>query len=261
VIRSALRLAEKGLAVIPCMPADKRPACRHGVREATTDPAVIAEWWGYNPRYNIGIATGAISDVFVTDIDNKDDVNGEAELRKLEAAHGPLPATVEIITGGNGRQLYYKYPGARVRNSVGAIAPGIDIRGDGGFVVAPPSIHPNGRRYAWSIDSANVVATAPQWLIDAVTAPASGNSSSVALPASEWRDILQSQIADGTRNHTITRITGHLLVRRIDPIVTLAIVQSLNLTHCVPPLPAEEVEAIVASICARELRKRGDHGE
>jgi Bifunctional DNA primase/polymerase, N-terminal/Primase C terminal 1 (PriCT-1) len=254
VVRSALRLAEKGLAVIPCMPADKRPACRHGVREATTDPAIIAEWWGYNPRYNIGIATGAISGVFVTDIDNKDDVNGEAELRKLEAVHGPLPATVEIITGGNGRQLYYKYPGTAVRNSVGAIAPGIDIRGDGGFVVAPPSIHPNGRRYAWSIDSANALAAAPQWLIDAVTARPNGNA--VTLPASQWRDMLDGQIRDGTRNDTLTRITGHLLARHVDPIVVLAIVQSLNLTRCAPPLPAQDVETIVASICARELRKR-----
>jgi Bifunctional DNA primase/polymerase, N-terminal len=130
MIRTALRLAEKGLAVIPCMPADKRPACRHGVRDATTNPDLIAEWWRHNPGYNIGVATGAISGLFVTDVDSKDDVNGEAELRKLEAVHGPLPPTVETITG-TGRQLYFRHPGKPVRNSVGMIAPGIDIRGDG----------------------------------------------------------------------------------------------------------------------------------
>ena len=80
------------------------------------------------------------------DVDARHD--GPQSLARLEAAHGPLPETVECRTGGGGRHLYFAHPGVRVRNRVG-IVPGIDVRGDGGCVVAPPSIHPTGRSYAW----------------------------------------------------------------------------------------------------------------
>jgi hypothetical protein len=95
MLQTARALAEKGFAVFPCLPRDKRPATSHGVKDATTDPIEIESWWQHEPNYNIGIATGAISGVFVIDIDGAD---AEAELRKLEVQHGDLSPTVESIT-------------------------------------------------------------------------------------------------------------------------------------------------------------------
>ena len=107
MIGAALALAHKGLAIFPCLPKDKKPATRHGCKDATTDPDAILQWWCHEPRYNIAIATGQPSGIFVIDIDGLD---AECELRKLEAKHGALPATVEAITA-RGRHAYFKVAG------------------------------------------------------------------------------------------------------------------------------------------------------
>lgn len=119
MLQTARALAEKGMAIFPCRPRDKRPATLNGLNDATTDPIEIENWWHQNPNYNIAIATGAVSGIFVVDLDGAD---AEAELRKLEAQHGELPATVESITG-RGRHLFFKWPETPVRNSAGRIAP------------------------------------------------------------------------------------------------------------------------------------------
>jgi hypothetical protein len=99
-------------------------------------------------------------------------------LRKLEAEHGALPATVEAITG-HGRHLYFKMPGISVRNSESRIAPKIDVRGSGGYALCPPSLHPSGKRYAWSVDSAKAFAAAPDWLLARIA--------SAPTAAQRWR--------------------------------------------------------------------------
>src|SRR5262249_58094604 len=113
------------------------------------------------PAANIGVATGKPSGIFVVDVDG---VDAEAELRKLEAQHGALPPTIEVITA-RGRHVYFKMPAAPIRNSTGKLGPGLDIRATGGYVFAPPSIHPTGRRYPWSGDFANALAAAPAYLL------------------------------------------------------------------------------------------------
>jgi hypothetical protein len=248
MIKNARALAEKGLAIFPCLPRDKRPATPHGLKDATTDPIEIENWWHQNPNCNIAIATGAVSGVFVIDLDGAD---AEAELRKLEAQHGDLPATVESITG-RGRHLFFKCPEKLVRNSASKIATGIDVRATGGYVIAPPSIHPSGKRYCWSIDSAATFAAAPDWLLSIIAEPENGT----AAPASQWRELACNGVAEGQRNSSAARLTGYLLRRFIDPIVTLELVQSWNAVHCSPPLPADEIVAIVNSICGRELKRR-----
>src|SRR5215472_12062024 len=135
---AAQQLARRGLAVFPCLVARKEPATANGLHAATTDPIVITAWWRQQPNYNIGIATGAVSHIFVLDVDG---IDGEAELTKLEAKQGSLPATVEAITG-KGRHLYFKMPDCDLRNSASKLAPGIDVRANGGYVLSPPSRHP-----------------------------------------------------------------------------------------------------------------------
>ena len=244
---AALKLAERGLAVFPCRPQNKRPATAHGLKDATVDPRVIERWWHEND-YNIGVATGAISGMMVIDVDN---VEAEAELRKLETEHGALPATVEAITA-RGRHLFFKWPGQDIRNSAGKIAPGIDVRGNGGYVLAAPSLHPSGRRYAWSVDSASIFAEAPSWLLDMINGP----KDTTAGPAMAWNDVVRDGAGKGCRNDTLARLVGHLLHRRVDPLTTLEIALAVNYARFRPPLPRTEVTAIVDSIAAAELRRR-----
>jgi Bifunctional DNA primase/polymerase, N-terminal/Primase C terminal 1 (PriCT-1) len=254
VIQTALSLAYKGLAVFPCRPRDKRPATASGVKDATTNLDTIRQWWRRNPEFNIAVATGAISGVFVIDVDGPD---AEAELRKLEQEHGQLPPTVESITA-RGRHAFFKMPRSQVRNSVGRIAPGVDVRGDGGYVLAPRSIHPSGRPYAWSVDSAKEFASAPDWLISKVS-ESNSSCEKQASPA-EWSRLATEGADEGQRNYALTRLCGYLLRRYIDPFVALEMLQLWNAAHCRPPLPAGDVNRIVESIAGREINRRLGHG-
>jgi hypothetical protein len=250
----ALALARRGLHVFPCRPRSKKPLTEHGFKDATADADAIARWWRLNPDCNIAIATGAASRVFVLDVDN--DKDGEAALRKLEEQHGALPATVEAVTA-RGRHLYFAWPaGALVRNSAGKLGPGLDVRGEGGYVLAPPSVHPSGRRYAWSVDSAKAFAPAPAWLLDGLDARADDNAFATT-PPSEWRELVGNGVEEGQRNHSVARFAGYLLRKHVDPFVALEILLMWNAMRCRPPLDDAEVERIVASICGLELKRRG----
>jgi hypothetical protein len=250
MIRTALALAARGLHVFPTWPGSKKPRTPHGCKDATTDPVVIAGWWKPEPELNVAVATGALSGIFVIDIDNLD---AECALHKLEVEHGALPATVEVITA-RGRHLWFQYPHRPVKNTAGKVAAGIDTRSDGGFVIAPPSLHPSGKRYCWSVDSANSFAAAPDWLINKVA----GNGAGVSPTSpSEWRELVADGVAEGMRDCSITRLSGHLLRRHVDPFVVLELMRVWNAARCSPPLPAGDIERIVASIAGRELKRQG----
>ena len=168
-LTAALNYARCGWPVFPIVEADKKPATPHGVHDATTDASVIQPWFNNGTARNVGIATGAKSGFFVLDIDPAK--GGDDALDELESQYGTLPNTVESLTGGGGRHLLFQYPGRKVRNGNNKLGPGIDIRGDGGFIVAPPSVHESGKRYAWewSSDPDNVdIAKAPDWLAELV---------------------------------------------------------------------------------------------
>ena len=252
MLRTALALAEKGMRIFPCAVRAKEPATPRGCKDATADPHMIRHWWGLQPQYNLAVATGAVSGIIAIDIDGPD---AEAELRKLELEHGGLPATVEVITPRPGRHIYFKAPEVPVRNSAGKIAPGIDVRGDGGYILSPPSV--TSKKYCWSVDSANTIADAPAWLLARIAEHTNGSS---VLP-SEWRALVRDGVAEGQRNHTVTRLAGYLLRRHVDPLVALEFLIAWSATRCEPPLGAAEVAAIVDSIAGRELARRGgSHG-
>jgi hypothetical protein len=250
LVEHALALARRGLWVFPLKPRTKLPLTADGHKSATADPNLITEWWRSEPEANIGVATGERSHIFVLDVDGAD---AEAELKKLENQYGALPPTIEVITA-RGRHLYFEWSEHPIRCSVGKVGPGLDIRGDGGYVLAPPSVHPTGKAYCWSVDSANSFAHAPEWLL----AKANGaNGNGAATPPSAWRDLVCQGVSEGSRNDSLARLAGYLLRRRIDPVVTLEMLIAWNATRCRPPLDADEVAAIVDSIAARELRRRG----
>jgi hypothetical protein len=249
MIRTALQLAKRGLYVFPCVPRDKVPATANGLKDATTDAAVIKQWWRAEPTCNVAVTCGAASGIFVIDVDGFD---GEVALRKFEAEHHALPETVEAITA-RGRRLYFKGPQTPVRNSVGKVAPGVDVRGEGGYAIVPPSIHPSGRPYAWSVDCGSAFAAAPDWLL----AKAIGNKGTTnGASAAEWQQLVHDGVSEGARNSSVTRLAGYLLRRHVDPFVTLDLLQVWNATHCRPPLPGSDISRIVDSICGAELRRR-----
>src|SRR5438128_1578448 len=162
MLDAALAYAQRGWSVFPvhtivngqcscdnttCASPGKHPRTTHGVQDAITDTSTIEQWWTQWRDANIGIRTGAVSGLVVLDVDPRH--GGDASLEEWKALYGhDFLTTLISCTGGGGLHLFYAYPGQPVRNKVG-LAPGLDIRGDGGYIVAPPSIHVSGNRYVW----------------------------------------------------------------------------------------------------------------
>ncbi len=193
--QAAEALASVGLAVVPIAPGKHYPAGLNKWQDqATTDIDTIRTWYqGHYKDYGVGVATGALSGVWAIDIDVKDGKPGAESLRALVDTYGPLPTTVTTITGSGGRHLYFTWdPDRPVQNfqeSAGTttypLGPGIDIRGTAGQVVAPPTIHPSGRAYAWepgrdpwSLQPAD----APDWVYDLLDHYYNDAPASIPLP-------------------------------------------------------------------------------
>lgn len=154
----ALRYATRW-AVFPCKPGEKRPACEHGCKDATTDETQIREWWTRWPSANIGVATGAPSGLFVLDVD------GEAGFDALAELAGEIPATLTQVTPSGGAHFLFTRP-TELGNSARKLGANLDTRGDGGYIVVAPSVHPNGGKYRWA--NRNPVEPPPPWLLMAV---------------------------------------------------------------------------------------------
>ena len=245
---AALYYAGMGIAVFPCKPGRKTPACDNGFLDATTDEARIRTWWAQIPRANVAMATGKVSGVFVVDIDPRH--GGDESLIDLVAQHGPLPETAEALTGGGGRHIFIAHPGGHISCSQSAVAPGIDIKGDGGYVVLPPSVHPNGEAYAWEISSdiADVrPAECPDWLVALIRDP--GDKTPQGRTS---RPTDANVIPSGQRNNALASLAGGMRRMGMSQEEILAALQATNLTRCSPPLADREVEAIAASVARYE---------
>ncbi|MBL8528861.1 MAG: bifunctional DNA primase/polymerase [Burkholderiales bacterium] len=163
LLDAALLYAARGWSVLPCEARDKTPLTMGGVKGAKTDLATIRKWWRGSPNANIGVATGSASRLLVVDVDPRN--GGNESLAALEARYGALPSDYVVETGGGGQHIYLRLPeGRSVRCR--KLAPGIDIKGDGGYVIAPPSIHPSGNPYR--IERGGEVPPAPDWLLDLI---------------------------------------------------------------------------------------------
>lgn len=163
--QAALDYLGRGWSVIPVREREKRPAVAWKVYQSKcASEETLRDWFSRSPDYNVAIVTGALSGVVVLDVDPRH--GGNESLRALERKHGALPVTIESATGGGGRHLYFAHPGGEVHNRTN-IEPGIDLRGDGGCIVAPPSVHPSGKRYRWKKGHAPgdvQLARLPDWL-------------------------------------------------------------------------------------------------
>jgi len=282
---AALWYAEDGWPVVPlhsiqdgactckrsgCSSPGKHPRTRHGLRDATTNPAAIAGWWRRWPTANIGVVTGAVSGMIVLDIDPRH--GGDESLAELIRQHGELPERVEAQTGGGGRHLIFAHPGDEVPNRAN-IRPGIDVRGDGGYIVAPPSVHISGRAYSWRPGHAPdelKPAPMPTWLRDLLTErrdggqqqrptepPVPHNSKGdelARLVTAAAQYVLQAASAtEGNRNTAAFNLAGHLFAFETDTTrLRLSEPQVLDLMrawnhHNTPPLGETELAQVVSS--------------
>lgn len=267
-----LRLGHLGFFLIPlhapvgtgcscghatCGSAAKHPRTPRGSKDATRDPESLQVMFGQLYRNsNVGIATGERAGLIVLDVDPRH--GGDRSLMELEAKHGELPLTPTCATGGGGLHIYFRHPGGTIKNSAGKIGPGLDVRGEGGYVVAPPSFHALGPQYTWiTCRRPELVPLAfpPAWLIEDMR---SGNDFAKAVVSrARARRLVKEGVGEGERNVAVTQITGHLLRHRVDPFIALDLMLAWNIARNTPPLDETEVREIVESIAGRELHRRG----
>ena len=163
LLKAALTYAGRGVPVFPCEPGAKRPLTRNGHWDATTDWRAIERWWRRQPFANIGLPTGKKSGIVVLDVDVDD--GGLESLAKLEREGPPVPKTARARTGGGGIHVFFRYPGStEIRNSARLLGPGLDVRGEGGYVVVPPSRTQD--PYEW-VDRSPLAEAS--WLIERLT--------------------------------------------------------------------------------------------
>lgn len=169
MLEIAIDLVNRGFAVFPLQPRGKQPLGGHGFKDASRDMAAVRRWWTASPDANVGLATGAASQCWVLDVDNKPDACGYDALMALEQKHGEkawTSAGIIVTTPTNGLHLYFAWDSARpVRNTTSKIGKGIDTRGDGGYVVAPGSVRDDGE-YVMVEDG--LLMDAPDWLMVAL---------------------------------------------------------------------------------------------
>ncbi len=234
MLAAALAYGRKGWAVFPCAP-DKTPLTSRGFKDATTDADQIAAWWTRSPEAWIGRATGGGS--FVVDIDPRH--GGGATLAAWEAENGALPYTVEARTPSGGSHLYFAVPeGINVRSGAGVIGPGVDVRGEGGYVIVPPS-----PGYQW-VENGGGLENAPEALLRSLrTSTSYGRGPAAPLP---------EKIRLGDRNSQLTSVAGSLRRRRAAEAEIVEALRVINQKRCEPPLEDEEVQRIARSVARYE---------
>ena len=224
----------------PCSSVGKHPRPKKWQELATTDVDTVDRWWKRDPSNNVGIATGGAARLVVLDIDPKD--GGYEALDGLLATYGSLPPTPTVETGSGGRHYYMRAPdGVDLRNSAGKLGPGLDIRADGGQVVAPPSMHVSGKRYRWRVSPQDEdIAEIPAWLVDLLLK----QSKRTEAPAPN----VNNEVATGKRNDFLTRRAGQLRRLALDQGTIESVLLKENAEKCQPPLPVDEVKTIARSV-------------
>lgn len=242
---TAVGYLEKGWPIIPlfepvtmgcacgnnsCQSIGKHPRTRKGHKDASLKPLDICKWWNKWPHANIGILTGKESGIIVVDIDPRH--GGDQSWRRFSQQHKIHP-TLTVQTGGDGQHLYYQYPTQGMRNKAGVL-PGIDIRADGGFIVAPPSVHASGKRYEWSNNLA--IQPCPEALLKLLSREGA------------YKRRTRSRIKNGSRNATLFSLGSLLRRQGLEAHGIQSALQAVNQSTCEEPLPDSEICKISQSV-------------
>ncbi|MBR59539.1 MAG: hypothetical protein CMH54_16180 [Myxococcales bacterium] len=263
-LKAALAYAKSGWPVVPCHTATKNGGCscgqiscespgkhprykrgllEHGLKEATTDEAIITNWWTIWPGANIAVVTGKRSGFDVLDVDLRH--GGEDSLSDLEREYGNLPDTVEQLTGGGGRHILFRHQDG-LGNKTG-LRLGLDVRGEGGYIMAAPSNHASGRKYEWELSSLPGevdLAEWPEWLLELMEVK-NGQLRESAPP-------VEGEIAAGKRNTTLASLAGSMRQRGMGESAIFAALLIENEQRCKPPLSEAEVRKIATSVAQYE---------
>jgi len=238
----ALEILLQGFPVIPVDRSTKRPLVvwqRYQHHLPTEEQ--INDWWTRWPNANIGMITGRISGLVVVDTDSN-----EATSRFL-SAYPEAQVTLQAETG-RGRHFYFKWE-VDIRNDAGRIlGEGIDVRGEGGFVILPPSLHSNGKRYGWLNLNESEPQPLAQGLRDALTRHTTGRDNS------QHESV--GRIQEGERNDCLTSLAGTMRRRGMSPEAITAALLAENVQRCDPPLPESEVKRISDSVAQYEHEEK-----
>lgn len=253
MIDKAIEYADRGWKVFPlhttknaacscgnpkCTSAAKHPRIKEWQKDCSNQSGVIKDWWSKWPDANIGLATGSASGFFVLDIDPRH--GGKESLQDLVKKNGIFPKTLVSNTGGGGYHLLFKEPSIKVTNRTNVL-PGIDVRGEGGYIVAPPSFHQSGMQYSWTKDFNQCeINEAPGWLLELFM------RTSKAYSHSQFQSA--GAIQEGGRNNFLTKEAGKLRRLGLDQMQLLTKLREINFARCAPPLDDNELAAICASV-------------
>lgn len=253
MLDAALSYAELGFKVFPlhtpdplgscschrdCGNVGKHPRTMNGLSDATTDEQQIRKWWGMWPDANIAIATGAASGFIVLDIDPRH--GGTDSITALQQQYGQFAEKVWANTGGGGWHLLFAHPGQRIGNiqNSSRLGAGIDVRGDGGYIVACPSLHASGNQYSWGEEITVPLPELPPWLLALLLSPSVGTQAAS----------VDGAIPDGQRNATLTSLAGSMRRRGMSEEAIYSALAVENEQRCSPPLPEMDVRKIAHSI-------------
>jgi len=237
ILAAALEYAEVGLAVFPihtpdengccscgdddCSSPGKHPRTKNGLKAATTNELDIRRWYRDAPDANIGLPCGALNGIFVLDVDG---VEGESSLARLVEQCGPLPTTRKVLTGMR-YQLYFKHPGGKIRTAapIDRALPGLDSPGDGGYVVAPPSLHHTGKRYEIDSRVPEQIFEAPAWLVDFIN-----RRPPPKVPGAAAANVDHDAFEEGSRNSSLASLAGSMRARGMTQ-------DAIERAHCLRP--------------------------
>jgi hypothetical protein len=239
-----------GCGRLNCVSPAKHPLAKavpHGLSEASTDEVRVRSFFSNYPDANIGGVMSAA--VIAIDIDPQ----RGGDVSALEKIHGVMPRTWRVRTGSGGEHIYFSTTAA-IHNSYSKLAKGIDVRGQGGYTVLPPSVHITGNRYEWQLGCApRELSLAP---LPPSIAAALNEPTKQTVTGSDWVTLASTDVVEGGRNSTIARFAGHLLRHYVDPLVAVELLLAWNATRCKPPLDHAEVVRTINSIAGAELRRR-----
>ena len=272
LLDEALRYAAAGIPVFPlhwikqdgncscrqgalCQAKGKHPRIKNWNEEATTDQTKIKAWWDKTPSANIGIPMGEKSGLVALDVDTRH--KGDESLAQLIAEHEALPATITATTGGGGKHYIFKYTEELCLKNVVGFRDGLDIRTQGGMIVAAPSVHHSGKEYSWDSGKSPFEMQAvdmPTWLVNEIRKV--GTKLTVRKKAADPAP--RKKISEGGRNNHLTSLAGALRRKGIGEEGIIATLRAENRDRLDPPLDDETVVAIAKSITRYQPEAESD---
>lgn len=241
MLEAALKYARNGWPVFPlhnpigamcscgalgCDKTGKHPRVTAWPEKATTDAEIIRQWWAQWKDANIGVVTGSRSGIVVLDVDPRN--GGHETLEQLIAGIGELPPSLRVRTGGEGQHLIFSNPSHQIEQGSNKLGPGIDVKGDGGYVVAPPSLHQSGKQYKWiGNPSATPLAELPQAVIERI--------GRVAKPKNVTPSSTEALIPKGERDNRLCAIASKFYHQGYSEDFVLAMLSGINERLCEQP--------------------------